>query len=144
MTTEATHVVRSVAITGAGSRLGREIAIGFAGKVYRVFGTAGMAAEIEEVRQATHGVADLAVCDITDEDAVRGWARDRSDELGDAGLDVLISNAGILTPGPLEVPADRRHQARVRGQRLPQPGRDQCVPARAAQGAGEDCAGSGR
>ncbi len=50
-----------------------------------------------------HGVAHLTVCDITDEDAVRGWAKDTSDALGDAGLDVLVSNAGILTPGPLEV-----------------------------------------
>ena len=40
MTTETTHVPRSVAITGAGSGLGREIAIGFADKGYRVFGTA--------------------------------------------------------------------------------------------------------
>ena len=32
MTTEAAHVVHSVAITGAGSGLGREIAIGFADK----------------------------------------------------------------------------------------------------------------
>jgi NAD(P)-dependent dehydrogenase (short-subunit alcohol dehydrogenase family) len=103
MTTEATHVVPSVAITGAGSGLGKEIAIGFANKGYRVFGTARTAAEIDDVRQATHGVADLTVCDITDEDAVRGWANATSDELGDAGLDVLISNAGILTPGPLEV-----------------------------------------
>lgn len=41
MNTETTHdVVRSVAIAGAGSGLGREIAIGFADKGYRVFGTA--------------------------------------------------------------------------------------------------------
>jgi NAD(P)-dependent dehydrogenase (short-subunit alcohol dehydrogenase family) len=40
MTTETTDVPRSVAITGAGSGLGREIAIGFADKGYHVFGTA--------------------------------------------------------------------------------------------------------
>jgi NAD(P)-dependent dehydrogenase (short-subunit alcohol dehydrogenase family) len=38
MTPEATHAARSVAITGAGSGLGREIAIGFASTGYRVFG----------------------------------------------------------------------------------------------------------
>jgi NAD(P)-dependent dehydrogenase (short-subunit alcohol dehydrogenase family) len=100
---QATHVTPSVAITGAGSGLGREIAIGFAGKGYRVFGTARAAKDIDEVRQATRGVAKLTVCDITDEDAVRRWSKDTSDELGDSGLDVLVSNAGILTPGPLEV-----------------------------------------
>jgi NAD(P)-dependent dehydrogenase (short-subunit alcohol dehydrogenase family) len=104
MTTEATHDVdRSAAITGAGSGLGREIAIGFADKGYRVFGTARSPQEINEVQQATHGVARLTVCDITDDDDVGGWARDTSDAQGDAGLDVLVSNAGILTPGPLEV-----------------------------------------
>ncbi len=104
MNTETTHnSVPSVAITGAGSGLGREIAIGFADKGYRVFGTARNPQEINEVQQATHGVARLTVCDITDDDAVRGWAKDTSEALGDAGLDVLVSNAGILTPGPLEV-----------------------------------------
>jgi NAD(P)-dependent dehydrogenase (short-subunit alcohol dehydrogenase family) len=103
MTTETTHVPRSVAITGAGSGLGKEIAIGFADKGYRVFGTARTPEEIDDLSQATHGVADLTICDITDEDAVRGWAKDTSDALGAAGLDVLVSNAGILTPGPLEV-----------------------------------------
>jgi NAD(P)-dependent dehydrogenase (short-subunit alcohol dehydrogenase family) len=103
MTTDATHVARSVAITGAGSGLGRGIAIGFADKGYRVFGTARAPEEVEEVRQATRGVVRLTVCDITDEDAVRGWANETSDALGAAGLDVLVSNAGILTPGPLEV-----------------------------------------
>jgi NAD(P)-dependent dehydrogenase (short-subunit alcohol dehydrogenase family) len=103
MTTGSTHVARSVAITGAGSGLGREIAIDFADKSYRVFGTARDPKEVEEVQQATHGVARLTICDITNEQAVRGWARDTSDALGDAGLDVLVSNAGILTPGPLEV-----------------------------------------
>jgi NAD(P)-dependent dehydrogenase (short-subunit alcohol dehydrogenase family) len=76
MTSEATHVLPSVSITGAGNGLGREIAIGFADKGYRVFGTARVAKDVEEVRQATHGIADLTVCDITDEDAVRRWAKD--------------------------------------------------------------------
>jgi NAD(P)-dependent dehydrogenase (short-subunit alcohol dehydrogenase family) len=98
MTTETIHVPRSVAITGAGSGLGREIAIGFADKGYRVFGTARMPEEVQDVRQATHGVADLTVCDITDDAAVRGWVKDTSDAVGAAGLDVLVSNAGILTP----------------------------------------------
>ena len=40
MTTETTHVLRSVAITGARSGLGKEIAIRFAGRGYRLFGTA--------------------------------------------------------------------------------------------------------
>jgi NAD(P)-dependent dehydrogenase (short-subunit alcohol dehydrogenase family) len=104
MSTEVTDsAVRSAAITGAGSGLGREIAIGFADKGYRVFGTARNPQEIDEVQKATGGAARLMSCDITDDDAVRAWAKDTSETLGDAGLDVLVSNAGILTPGPLEV-----------------------------------------
>jgi NAD(P)-dependent dehydrogenase (short-subunit alcohol dehydrogenase family) len=41
----------SVAITGAGSGLGREAAIGFANKRYRVFGTAPRPEEVEDVER---------------------------------------------------------------------------------------------
>ena len=44
-----------------------------------------------------------SVCDITKEQAVKAWADGVSDALGDSGLDLLISNAGVLTPGPIEV-----------------------------------------
>ena len=43
------------------------------------------------------------VCDITKPEAVKAWAGGVSDARGDAGLDLLINNAGILTPGPIEV-----------------------------------------
>jgi len=103
MTAGISHAAPSVAITGAGSGLGREIAIGFAVRGYRVFGTARKPQEVEELQQATRGAARMTTCDITDEDGVRAWAKDTSDAVGGAGLDVLVSNAGILTPGPLEV-----------------------------------------
>src|SRR5436190_9664002 len=94
---------RSTAITGAGDGLGRDIALGLAAKGYRVFGTAMAGSEIAELQQATDGKVALSICDITDEKSVQSWARGVSDTLGEAGLDLLISNAGILTPGPLEV-----------------------------------------
>lgn len=40
---------------------------------------------------------------MTKEQAVKAWAGGVSDALGDAGLDLLINNAGILTPGPIEI-----------------------------------------
>jgi NAD(P)-dependent dehydrogenase (short-subunit alcohol dehydrogenase family) len=94
---------RSVAITGAGAGLGREIALGFAAKDYAVFGTAISEAEVQGLKSASNGRVRLMICDMTKEMAVRAWARDVSDALGDAGLNVLINNAGILTPGPIEV-----------------------------------------
>jgi NAD(P)-dependent dehydrogenase (short-subunit alcohol dehydrogenase family) len=94
---------RSVAITGAGSGLGRDIALGFAAKGYLVFGTAFSAAEVHELKDASEGRVNLTVCDITSQQAVRAWASGVSDALSGRGLDLLISNAGILTPGPLEI-----------------------------------------
>jgi NAD(P)-dependent dehydrogenase (short-subunit alcohol dehydrogenase family) len=94
---------RSVAITGAGSGLGREIALRLAEKGYRVFGTALNTDEVDDLAAASSGRAALSIADITDQTAVQEWVDTVTAELGEGGLDVLISNAGILTPGPLEV-----------------------------------------
>ena len=93
---------RAAAVTGAGGGLGRDIALGLAEKHYRVFGTAMSPEEITDVQQASGGAVSLARCDITDDDAVKRWARDVMAQTG-GSLDLLINNAGILTPGPLEV-----------------------------------------
>jgi NAD(P)-dependent dehydrogenase (short-subunit alcohol dehydrogenase family) len=93
---------RSAAVTGAGSGLGRDIALGLAAKDYQVFGTAMAVAEIADLREASAGRVDLRVCDITEEKSVQNWVRGVSDVLGESGVDLLVSNAGILTPGPLE------------------------------------------
>ena len=98
----ATVNTRAAAVTGAGGGLGRDIALGLAAKRYRVFGTAMNPEEIADVQQASGGAVHLTRCDITDDDAVKRWARDVASQT-DGGLDVLINNAGILTPGPLEV-----------------------------------------
>jgi NAD(P)-dependent dehydrogenase (short-subunit alcohol dehydrogenase family) len=90
---------RSAAITGAGSGLGRDIALGLAEKGYSVFGTAVNEAEVE----ASDARVRLALCDITKAEDVKAWEAQVSGALGDGrGLDLLISNAGVLTPGPLE------------------------------------------
>jgi NAD(P)-dependent dehydrogenase (short-subunit alcohol dehydrogenase family) len=92
----------SAAVTGAGSGLGRDIALGLAGKGYRVFGTAMSDEEIADVEQGSDGAVAMTRCDITDEAAVRRWAAGVSIETS-GGLELLINNAGILTPGPLEL-----------------------------------------
>jgi NAD(P)-dependent dehydrogenase (short-subunit alcohol dehydrogenase family) len=95
---------RSAAITGAGGGLGRDIALGLAEKGYAVFGTAMGEAEVQDLKNASGGRVSLSLCDITKEQEVKAWADRVSGTLGDGrGLDLLISNAGILTPGPLEV-----------------------------------------
>jgi NAD(P)-dependent dehydrogenase (short-subunit alcohol dehydrogenase family) len=94
---------RSAAVTGAGGGLGRDIVLGLAAKGYRVFGTAMASSEIADLQQASGGRVALSICDITDEKSVQNWARGVSDAVGTAGLNLLISNAGILTPGPIEI-----------------------------------------
>src|SRR5260370_22166942 len=56
----------------------------------------------------------LAICDITDAAAVKNWAHDIATQT-EGSLDLLINNAGILTPGPLEIlPLDAiRHEFEV-------------------------------
>jgi NAD(P)-dependent dehydrogenase (short-subunit alcohol dehydrogenase family) len=93
----------SVAITGAGSGLGRALAIKLAAKGYRVFGTARSEQHVADLLEVSSGNVALTLADITDQSAVTAWVDKVSEELGERGLDVLISNAGTLTPGPLEV-----------------------------------------
>ncbi len=115
MTSVTKQKQRSAAITGAGSGLGRDIALGLAAKGYVVFGTAFSVEEVQDLKDAPSGSIRLAVCDITKEQAVKAWAGEVSDALGDNGLDLLVSNAGILTPGPIEIlPLDAiRHEFEV-------------------------------
>jgi len=103
MTTIEPNDGRSAAITGAGSGLGRELALQLDRKGYTVLGTALSDDETEELRSARNGQIRLAIVDITDEQAVRVWAEAVNAEVHSHGLDLLINNAGILTPGPLEV-----------------------------------------
>jgi NAD(P)-dependent dehydrogenase (short-subunit alcohol dehydrogenase family) len=93
---------RSAVVTGAGSGLGRDIALGLAAKEYRVFGTAISSDEIADLKTASDCAVNLTVCDITNEAAVRAWANEVTTQ-NEGRIDLLISNAGILTPGPLEV-----------------------------------------
>jgi NAD(P)-dependent dehydrogenase (short-subunit alcohol dehydrogenase family) len=115
MSSSSKNSGKSAVVTGAGGGLGRDIALGLADKGYIVFGTAQSATEVQDLKEASGGRVSLTVCDITKEQGVRAWAAGVSDALGGGGLDVLINNAGILTPGPLEVlPLDAvRHEFEV-------------------------------
>ncbi|MFD4722802.1 SDR family NAD(P)-dependent oxidoreductase [Streptomyces sp. NPDC058423] len=112
--TNQTSGQRAVAITGAGTGLGRELALELAAS-HRVFGTALTADEAAEVNAASHGGVVLTVCDITNEASVARWVDQVTRSLGESGLDVLVSNAAVVTPGPLELLAlDRvRHEFEV-------------------------------
>lgn len=95
---------KSVAITGAASGLGRYIALEMSKRGYHVFGTAISQSEIDEF--ISYGKPDnitLTIADITKENQISQWLDQVSEALADKGLDVLINNAGILSPGPMEL-----------------------------------------
>ncbi|WP_242657881.1 SDR family oxidoreductase [Mycobacterium kubicae] len=101
-------------VTGTSSGIGRACALGLAGEGYHVF--AG-------VRRRQHGQALVqeasrnggqltpVIMDVTDEASIRTAAAEVADSVGDAGVAVLVNNAGIGMTWPVEaVPlADLRH-----------------------------------
>ncbi|WP_259065837.1 SDR family NAD(P)-dependent oxidoreductase [Mucilaginibacter sp. X4EP1] len=100
----STKSKKTAAVTGAGSGLGLEIVLGLAARGYQVFGTAFSAKEIAEFEKVSAGAGViLTVCDITKADDVKKWGDTVRSSLKGNGLDLLINNAGVLTPGPMEV-----------------------------------------
>ncbi|UIK04729.1 SDR family NAD(P)-dependent oxidoreductase [Neorhizobium galegae] len=103
MIASSSRQARAVAITGAGSGLGRDIALGFAARGYIVFGTAVSAAEARELKEASGGRVSLAVCNVTKVDGLLAWVGGVTDALGNSGINILINNATVFAPGPIEV-----------------------------------------
>ena len=102
--TQAKKRSHAVAITGSGSGLGLELALGFSAEGYRVFGTTLSANETPEFQnQSTGGGISLTITDITKEEQVFNWEEQVRKSLKGDGLDLLINNAGVLTPGPMEL-----------------------------------------
>ncbi|MFE7457558.1 SDR family NAD(P)-dependent oxidoreductase [Streptomyces sp. NPDC057554] len=87
----------TVLVTGAGSGLGRAIALAFAAEGASVVAAGRTAASLEEtvaLIEAAGGTAAAVTADVTDSDQVRALVRESVDRFG--GLDIAVNNAGIL------------------------------------------------
>jgi NAD(P)-dependent dehydrogenase (short-subunit alcohol dehydrogenase family)/rhamnose utilization protein RhaD (predicted bifunctional aldolase and dehydrogenase) len=102
---------RIAVVTGAGSGLGRSLAVGLA----RAGALVALTDIDEKSLQETAGIianerpgkrAIALRCDVTDEDSVRGTFEKLIDHWG--GLDILVNAAGIAPPYALvDMPADK-------------------------------------
>jgi NAD(P)-dependent dehydrogenase (short-subunit alcohol dehydrogenase family) len=89
--------MRTAVVTGAGSGLGRAIALELAGRGYRVHVTDVDAGAADRVAAELGGDARGSALDVRDEVACRGLA----DSIGRTGsLDLWVNNAGVFFPGP--------------------------------------------
>lgn len=96
-------------ITGAGSGLGRALALEFASKGWKV-GIGDIdrqrAEETRRLVEERGGAGLVVICDVTDEKAQQAAAEALRKEWG--GVDVLINNAGVAAAGTIEkIPMDQ-------------------------------------
>ncbi|MBV2357066.1 glucose 1-dehydrogenase [Streptomyces sp. J2-1] len=87
-------------VTGAGSGIGRALALAFADEGARVVVAGRTAATVEETATLIRkegGTALAVAADVTRGEEVRGLVRRAAEEFG--GLDVAVNNAGVFLGG---------------------------------------------
>ncbi|MFC1529756.1 SDR family NAD(P)-dependent oxidoreductase [Gemmatimonadota bacterium] len=96
------RAVRSVLITGASSGIGRACAVRLAAEGWRVFGGVRRKEDAESLA-AEPGSIQPVEFDVTDAEQSRTVAEQIGLEVGGAGLQGLVNNAGVAVGGPLEI-----------------------------------------
>ncbi len=96
----------TVLITGTSTGIGAACALELARRGWQVFAGVRQPADADRLRSlaAEHGgdIQTLLV-DVTEEAAIQDAALQVTQVVGDAGLDALVNNAGIVIAGPLEI-----------------------------------------
>jgi NAD(P)-dependent dehydrogenase (short-subunit alcohol dehydrogenase family) len=107
--------VKSVLITGASTGIGRASTLRMDVEGWRVFATVRGEEDAAALRETGSERLVPVMLDVTDAGQIAAAAKLVGDEVGDAGLDGLVNNAGIAVLSPLEtIPVeDFRRQIEV-------------------------------
>jgi NAD(P)-dependent dehydrogenase (short-subunit alcohol dehydrogenase family) len=107
--------VRSALVTGASTGIGRATALRLDADGWRVFAGVRREEDAESLRAEGSARLTPVMLDVTDAGAIAAAAELLEAELGSAGLNGLVNNAGVAVPSPLEtIPIeDFRRQVEV-------------------------------
>jgi NAD(P)-dependent dehydrogenase (short-subunit alcohol dehydrogenase family) len=98
----ACAVVQSVLITGASTGIGRACTLHMDRQGWRVFAGVRKEEDAASLREAGSERMSPLILDVTDAGQIAAAAARIGEEVGEAGLDGLVNNAGIAVTGPLE------------------------------------------
>jgi NAD(P)-dependent dehydrogenase (short-subunit alcohol dehydrogenase family) len=94
--------MRSALVTGASTGIGRATALRLDSSGWRVFAGVRREADAESLREAGSDRLAPLPLDVTDDAQIAAAAQRVGEEVGGAGLDGLVNNAGVSLPSPLE------------------------------------------
>ena len=94
--------MKSTLITGASTGIGRSTALYLDERGWHVFAGVRKEEDAASLREAGSERLVPLMLDVTDADQIAAAAERIGTEVGTAGLDGLVNNAGIAVPGPLE------------------------------------------
>ncbi|HVC07475.1 MAG TPA: SDR family oxidoreductase [Solirubrobacterales bacterium] len=94
--------MRSVAVTGASTGIGRATALRLDAAGWRVFAGVRRDADAEDLIAAGSDRLTPLMLDVTDPAQIAAAGQSIGTELDGGGLDGLVNNAGVAIPGPLE------------------------------------------
>ncbi len=94
--------MRSVLVTGSSTGIGRATALRLDAAGWRVFAGVRKQEDADSLRAAGSDRLTPVTLDVTDAEAISAAAALLGDELGSAGLNGLVNNAGVAIPSPLE------------------------------------------